>query len=404
MPTTAFSTASQALARATFNRLVTKITVGTLTVETPDGRSRRINSGKPGPSAVLQVKDNAFYARVLLHGEIGFGEAYVDGLCGSPDLVQLLELAMVNRQAVDLNKGPLKLLSRRRNRKLHEQRENTVERSKDNIHAHYDLGNEFFNLFLDETMTYSSAVFERPDQSLADAQRNKYCRMCEQADITSADHVLEIGTGWGGFAMFAAQTYGCKVTTVTISGEQYALATERIKDAGLSHLVDVRMQDYREITGEYDKIISIEMFEAVGAEYFETFFMKCSEFLKPGGKLVMQVITVPDANFEAQKTGVNWIQKYIFPGGVLPSIEEMERCNARTGLVLLSTGDIGLDYAVTLRQWRERFWKQIDAVRAQGYDERFIRIWDYYLAGCEAGFLTRITSDVQVVFQKPDAS
>jgi cyclopropane-fatty-acyl-phospholipid synthase len=191
-----------------------------------------------------------------------------------------------------------------------------------------------------------------------------------------------------------------RVTTVTISQEQHDLAVERIEEAGVSHLVEVKLQDYREIAGEYARIISIEMFEAVGVEYFETFFTKCAQLLKPGGRLVMQVITVPDSAFEAQKSGVNWVQKYIFPGGVLPSLEEMERCNARTGLALVSADDIGLDYARTLRLWRQRFWDQIDAVRAMGYDDRFVRMWDYYLAACEAGFLTRLTGDVQVVFQK----
>ncbi len=400
--TNAGSADANTLTRETFNRILRKIRTGAVVIETPDGVSRRVDSGKPGIEATLQVKDNAFYGRVLLHGEIGFGEAYVDGLCDSPDLVALLELALVSRQSVDLNKGPLKLLSRRRNLRLHRRRANTVDQSKDNIHAHYDLGNDFFKLWLDETMTYSSAVFERPDQPLADAQRNKYRRMCEKAGITADDQVLEIGTGWGGFAIFAAQTYGCRVTTVTISKEQHVLAVERVREAGLSHLVSVELCDYRDITGQYDKIVSIEMFEAVGAEYFETFFMKCSEVLKPGGKLAMQVITVPDSAFEAQKNGVNWIQKYIFPGGVLPSVAEMERCNARTGLVLTSADDIGMDYAATLRQWRRRFWEQINAVRSMGYDERFVRMWDYYLAACEAGFLTRTIGDVQVAFEKPD--
>ncbi|MEX2598882.1 MAG: cyclopropane-fatty-acyl-phospholipid synthase family protein [Dehalococcoidia bacterium] len=388
------------LAKEAFNRVAGRIQAGTLTVETPDGKKRVIESGGAGPTAILQIKDNAFYKRMVLHGEIGFGEAYVDGLCDSPNIVPVLELAIVNRRKVDLNKGPLKLFSRRRNQQLHKQRANTLENSKHNIHAHYDIGNDFFKLWLDETMTYSSAVFEHPDQPLADAQRNKYRRMCEKAEIASSDHVLEIGSGWGGFAIYAAQNHGCSVTTVTISKEQHDLAVERIKEAGLSDKIEVRLQDYREIEGQFDKIISIEMFEAVGSEFFETFFMKCSDVLKPNGKLVMQVITVPDEAFEFQKTGANWIQKYIFPGGELPSVEEMERRNARTGLVLTGTDEIGLDYAVTLRLWRQRFWEQIDAVRAMGYDERFVRMWDYYLAACEAGFLTRLTGDVQVAFEK----
>ena len=356
----------------------------------------------PGPDAVLYVRDNSFYRRMLTGGEIGFGEAYQDGVCDSPHLVHLLMLAILNRQAVDLNRGPTRLLSRRANLRLHRSRANTEEQSKHNIHAHYDMGNDFFSLFLDETLTYSSAAFEFEGQSLADGQRNKYRRMCELAGITSSDHVLEIGCGWGGFALFAAETYGCRISTITISTEQFNLATQRVKDAGLAHLVDVRLVDYRDVEGAFDKIVSIEMFEAVGAEYFETFFLKSAGLLKPGGRLVMQVITVPDRNFERQKTGVNWIQKYIFPGGVLPSLAEMERANAKTGLVVASVDNIGLDYAVTLRQWRAAFWNNVDRVRdLTGYDERFIKTWDYYLAACEAGFLSHNTDDMQIVFEKP---
>ena len=202
--------------------------------------------------------------------------------------------------------------------------------------------------------------------------------------------------------MYAASTYGCHITTITISEEQHTLATQRVKDAGLDHLIDVRLVDYRDVEGEYDQIVSIEMFEAVGSEYFETFFQKCADILKPRGRLVMQVITVPDRDYAAQRDGVNWIQKYIFPGGVLPSVAEMERCNARTGLVLDSSEDIGEHYATTLHHWRDRFWQRIDEVRNQGYDEHFVRTWDYYLAICEAGFLTHNTGDAQLAFNKVD--
>ncbi len=394
---------ADALARRAFFAAASKIKVGSLRIETPQGESRDVQTGNPGPQAVLVVKDDSFYRRLLMGGEIGFGEAYQAGICDSPDLVQLIQLAILNRRAVDLNSGPLKLISKWGNLRIHRSRANTVDQSKDNIHAHYDMGNDFFSLFLDETLTYSSAVYESEGQPLADAQRNKYRRMCELAGLTAEDHVLEIGTGWGGFAMFAAQNYGCRVTTITISKEQFILASERIEQAGLSRLVDVDFVDYRDVTGSFDKIISIEMFEAVGAEFFETFFLKSADLLPPGGKLVMQVITVPDRYFESQKKGVNWIQKYIFPGGVLPSLAEMERANARTGLIVKSASDIGLHYAATLRQWRETFWERIDEVRRQGYDEHFIKTWDYYLAACEASFLTRNTENLQVVFEKPAA-
>ena len=390
------------MARRTLFAALAKLKAGSLELHTPDGETHTFTGSTPGPDAVLYVRDNSFYRRMLTGGEIGFGEAYQDGVCDSPHLVHLLMLAILNRQAVDLNSGPTRLLSRRANLRLHRSRANTEEQSKHNIHAHYDMGNDFFSLFLDETLTYSSAAFEFEGQSLADGQRNKYRRMCELAGITSSDHVLEIGCGWGGFALFAAETYGCRISTITISTEQFNLATQRVKDAGLAHLVDVRLVDYRDVEGAFDKIVSIEMFEAVGAEYFETFFLKSAGLLKAGGRLVMQVITVPDRNFERQKTGVNWIQKYIFPGGVLPSLAEMERANAKTGLVVASVDNIGLDYAVTLRQWRAAFWNNVDRVRdLTGYDERFIKTWDYYLAACEAGFLSHNTDDVQIVFEKP---
>jgi cyclopropane-fatty-acyl-phospholipid synthase len=391
---------TNAAARRVFEAAVSKLTIGDLIIETPNGITQEYDSGNPGPSGVLRIHDNSFYGHLIMHGEVGFGETYQRGWCSSPDLVSLVRLAVLNRQAVDLNKGPLRLLSKRGNKRLHASRRNTEEQSKHNIHAHYDLGNDFFSLFLDETMTYSAAVFEEPGEALADAQRNKYRRMCERARLTSDEHVLEIGTGWGGLAIFAAGTYGCKVTTVTISKEQFILATQRVADAGLSGLVDVRMIDYRDVSGQYDKLISIEMFEAVGAEYFEIFFEKCSDLLKPGGRLVMQVITVPDRSYGPQLAGSNWIQKYIFPGGILPSLAEMERSNIHTGLVIDSIDDIGPHYATTLHLWRDSFWAHIDEVRSQGYDQHFINTWDYYLAVCEAGFITRNTGVVQIAFDK----
>ncbi|MEE8518400.1 MAG: class I SAM-dependent methyltransferase, partial [Dehalococcoidia bacterium] len=257
-----FDVAANAVARRTFFGAVSHLKVGKLTVEMPDGTTRVFDSENDGPSGVLQVKDDNFFSRVIFHGEIGFGEAYQARLCDSPDLVALIRLAILNRREVDLNKGPLKLLSKRKNIRLHRSRSNTMHQSKHNIHDHYDLGNDFFKLFLDDTMTYSSAVFDEPDQDLADAQRSKYRRIAELACITKNDHVLEIGTGWGGFAIFAAGTYGCRVTSVTISKEQLELAVERIDKAGLSDLIDVQMLDYREISGTFDKIVSIEMFEA----------------------------------------------------------------------------------------------------------------------------------------------
>jgi len=391
------------IARRTFLGVLSRIAVGSLTVVLPAGDTRSYAGKAPGPAATLVVHSNSFFGRVLRNGEIGFGEAFMDGYCTSPDLVALIKLALANRRAMSLNAGLLRSLSRVFNRRLHLGRRNTVEQAKDNISAHYDLGNDFFRLWLDETMTYSSALFTQPDEALADAQRNKYRALCDLARLKVDDHVLEIGTGWGGFAILAAGEYGCRVTTVTISEEQCALATERVAEAGLADRVTVELRDYRDVTGSFDAIVSIEMFEAVGAEFFETFFEKCGSVLKPDGRLVMQVITVPDEAYVAQVTGVNWIQKYIFPGGVLPSLAAMERANTRSGLVLTKSTDIGLHYVTTLHHWRERFWQVIDKVRAQGYDERFVRMWDYYLAICEAGFAAHNTGDAHVLFEKSPA-
>ena len=388
-------------ARRVFYSTVARLKVGSLQVETPDGKSYSFDTCTRGPHGVLRVHDNSFYRRMLAGGEVGFGEAYQAGFCSSPDLVQLLMLAIVNRREVDLNRGLMRLLSKRSNLRLHRNRANTKEQSKHNIHAHYDMGNEFFSLFLDPTLTYSSAVFAFDGQLLADAQVNKYDRMCKLAGIKAESRVLEVGSGWGGFAIHAAREYGCHVTTITLSQEQFDLASQRIRDAGLSERIDIRLMDYRDVTGSFDSIVSIEMFEAVGAEFFETYFLQSASLLKPGGKLAMQVITVPDRNFESQKSGVNWIQKYIFPGGVLPSLAAMERANARTGLIITSVNNIGQHYAVTLRLWRKAFWEHMDEVRAQGYDDHFIKTWDYYLGACEAGFLSNNTDDIQIVFEKP---
>ena len=390
-------------AERAFLRAVSSIAVGNLALTLPNGERREFTGAAPGPSAELRVHADRFYAKVLISGEIGFGEAYQEGLCDSPDLVPLIELAIANRRAVNFNKGPLRLVSKAANRRLHIGRRNTVAQAKDNIHAHYDLGNAFFRLWLDETMTYSSALYASPDDSLADAQRNKYRALCELAAVQPDDHVLEIGSGWGGFAIFAAQEFGCRVTSITISEEQRRLAAERVAEAGLSDRVAIELRDYRDLDAQFDKIVSIEMFEAVGAEYFEAFFHACASALAPGGKLAMQVITVPERDFPAQRDGVNWIQKYIFPGGVLPSLAEMERASNAAGFVVSSSTDIGAHYARTLREWRERFWAAIDDVRAAGYDERFVRTWDYYLALCEAGFATRNTGDVQALFERPGA-
>jgi cyclopropane-fatty-acyl-phospholipid synthase len=279
-------------------------------------------------------------------------------------------------------------------------RRNTISGSRRNIEAHYDLGNDLYRLFLDETMTYSSAVFASPDQPLADAQRNKYRIIAERAGLQGGEHVLEIGSGWGGFAMYAAGELGCRVTSITISPAQHELATERVRAAGLADKVSIELRDYREVEGQYDAIVSIEMLEAVGAEYFTAFFEACDRALRPGGRLSLQVITFPDAAYERQRRGANWIQTYIFPGGLLPSLAEIERSLHHTRLLVRSVEDIAPHYVRTLQAWRTSFLNQLETVRSLGFDDRFIRMWDYYLSISEAGFATGIIQDLQLALEK----
>lgn len=377
-----------------------RIRIGCLTVVLPDGSRQVFGDHSSADQGEIHIHDSAALVRMLVGGETGGGAAYMDGLWSSPDLAALLRVAALNREALALSAGWWRVPVQLRRTIAHRLRPNTRRQSRRNIAAHYDLGNDFYRLFLDETMTYSSAVFATPDQSLEDAQRNKYRRIAEGAGLTGGQHVLEIGTGWGGFALYAAGELGCRVTSITISQEQYDLARDRVRAAGLEHLVDVQLRDYREIDATYDAIVSIEMLEAVGAEYFETFFRICDAALIPGGKMSLQSITFPDAAYETQRRGANWIQTYIFPGGLCPSLAVIERATRDTRLLIRSVTDIGPDYTRTLRAWRTRFMDRIEAVRRMGYDERFVRMWEYYLALSEAGFATGISQDLQIVFQK----
>jgi cyclopropane-fatty-acyl-phospholipid synthase len=377
-----------------------RIRVGRLTAVLPDGTRRVFGDPAAELAAEIHVHDPAALVRMLVNGETGGGEAYMDGLWSSPDLAALLRFAALNRESLALSAGWFRVPAQLLRTVAHRTRRNTLRGSRRNIAAHYDLGNDFYRLFLDETMTYSSAVFATPDQSLADAQRNKYRLMAEGAGLRQGQHVLEIGSGWGGFAAYAAGELGCHVTTITISREQHDLARRRIAEAGLDHLVDVQLRDYREIEGTYDAVVSIEMLEAVGAEYFATFFEACDAALAPGGRLSLQSITFPDATYERQLRGANWIQTYIFPGGLCPSLAVIERATRDTRLLVTSVTDIAGDYVRTLAHWRTRFMARADEVGALGFDERFIRMWEYYLALSEAGFATGISQDLQIVFEK----
>jgi len=293
-------------------------------------------------------------------------------------------------------------LMRQKDRLLHALRANTLIGSRKNIGRHYDLSNDFFRTFLDPTMLYSCGLYAGESDSCEDAQRHKIQRIIEKAHITPADHVLEIGCGWGGFAMEAVRETNCRVTGITVSGEQYKLARERVLRAGLQDKITILFQDYRHVTGLFDKIISIEMLEAVGHKYLATFFMTCDRLLKPAGRLVIQVITIPDQRYEQYRRTTDWIQKYIFPGGHLPSVTALSGVVTRhTGLLMENLEDIGTNYARTLKDWRTSFTRNMDEIKALGFDEVFRRKWIYYLAMCEAGFRERAIGDIQVVFRKP---
>lgn len=377
-----------------------RIRVGCLTVVMPDGRRHVFGDPASARRGEIHVHDDEAIRRILLHGETGAGEGYMDGHWSSPDLEALIELAALNRASLALASGWWRSLLEVPRKLAHRARRNTTTQARRNIAAHYDLGNDFYRLWLDESMTYSSAVFESAEQSLEDAQRAKYRRIAEGAGLAAGMHVLEIGSGWGGFALHAAGEIGCLVTSITISREQHDLARARVAAAGLEHLVDIQLRDYREVEGQYDAVVSIEMLEAVGAEFYEAYFEAVDRALRPGGRFSLQVITFPDVAYESQRRGANWIQTYIFPGGLCPSLAVIEHSLHRTNLLVRSAVDIGPSYARTLRAWRIRFLDQLDAVRAQGYDERFIRMWEYYLALCEAGFATGITQDQQLVLEK----
>ena len=376
------------------------VRTGRLDVVLQDGTRRTFGDLTSDLTAEIRVHDSEAYMRLLLGGATGAGEAYMDGLWSSPDLTRVLELGARNRRQAATSGGWWRAPARLRRSLVHRSRQNTRHGSRRNIAAHYDLGNDFYRLFLDESMTYSSAVFAAPGQSLADAQRNKYRLMTERAGLTGGEQVLEIGTGWGGFALYAAGELGCHVTTITVSRAQQELATERIQAAGLGDLVTVLLQDYRDVTGSFDAIVSIEMLEAVGPEFYATYFEACDRLLRPGGRISLQSITYPEAEYQAQLRGVNWIQQYIFPGGVLPSLAAIERAIGHTELLITDVADIGQHYVATLRAWRTRFLGHLDEVRAMGFDERFVRMWEYYLAISEAGFSTGVTQDLQIAFQK----
>jgi cyclopropane-fatty-acyl-phospholipid synthase len=386
-----------------------KFTQGGLSLSYPDGKTLHFGKEAAPITARITLNDpTEFFKRATFYGNIGMGEAYTDGIWDTPDIAAVISWFALNMTALqgddsDSSTLPGVNILKVVNWFRHLKRSNTVETSRRNIAEHYDLGNEFYSLWLDETMTYSSARFTPETKTLAEAQTGKYEALCRKLQLKTTDHVLEIGCGWGGFSRHAAKNYGCKVTAVTISEAQAAYARARIEKAGLSDLVEIRIQDYRHITGKFDKIASIEMLEAVGHKFHESFFAKCNEVLAPHGLLGMQYITVPDNRYRSLTKGVDWIQKVIFPGSLLLSVGRINEVINKTGnLFLNNLEDLGADYAKTLSAWHVNFNARLDEIRPLGFDEPFIRTWNYYLKYCEAGFATRNISVVQAVYTRPN--
>jgi cyclopropane-fatty-acyl-phospholipid synthase len=369
---------------------------GSLTVLLPNGESHRLEGKDPGLHAVLDVKDYRFARRVLASGDIGFAEGYMAGEWDTPDLTLLLEAIVQNydhiRRLFDGN--PVMLVV---NWLSHNLRRNSRKGSRENIHAHYDLGNAFYGAWLDDSMTYSSARFAKAGETLEAAQARKYASLARNMDLQAGQSVLEIGCGWGGFAEFAAREVGAHVTAITISQEQYDFACARIAAAGLRERVEIRLVDYRDVEGRFDRVASIEMFEAVGKQYWPAYFDKIHSALKPGGRAGLQIITIEDALFEEYNARTDFIQKYVFPGGMLPSEGRLQPVVEAAGLGWQGVERFGLDYAETLKAWDLRFQAAWDDIRRMGgFDERFRRLWRFYLAYCEAGFRSRRTDVIQL--------
>ena len=355
-------------------------------------------------TAQISVQDPRFYSDIAFGGSIGAGEAFIQGYWTCNELDTLIRILLQNRNVLQNVDSGLASLMRPVQRTLHWLNKNTHTGSRRNIAAHYDLGNEFYQLWLDERMMYSSAIYETPDTPLEMAAVAKLDRICRKLELSPGDSVIEIGSGWGGFAIYAAQNYGCHVTTTTISRQQFEFAEQRIAEAGLERRITLLSKDYRELEGSYDKLVSIEMIEAVGHQYHTTFFDKCCELLKPDGQMLLQAITIADQRYEAYKKSVDFIRRYIFPGGCLTSVTDMCRIlTERTDMRVIEIADIGPHYATTLRHWRERFFAQIDKVRELGYSDEFIRMWHYYLCFCESAFVERAIGDVQMLMMRPDA-
>jgi cyclopropane-fatty-acyl-phospholipid synthase len=391
------------LAKKLLFRLLSGLRRGELTII--DGSVRRTFGEKSDRfplEATITIHHPRFYSSIVFGGSVGASEAFMAGQWSTDDLTTVVRITILNREVFEGMEKGLAKLTAPLHMFVHRLRGNTRKGSRLNIAAHYDLGNDFYKLFLDETLTYSCNIFECHDSTLKEASLAKYHRICQKLELSSQDHVVEIGSGWGGFAIYAAQKCGCRITTTTISSAQHDLVKERIDKAGVAHRVELLLEDYRDLKGKYDKLVSIEMIEAVGHQYLDTFFRSCSKLLKEDGMMLLQAITMTDQVFDRHKRNVDFIKRYIFPGSCIPSITAMSRSIARASdLKLFHLEDITPHYARTLRTWRERFFANIDKVRDLGLPETFIRMWDYYLSYCEAGFAERYLGDVQMLLTKP---
>jgi len=377
---------------------------GQLIIDDPLGRVTLGQSTDAPPDLVVHVRvdDLAFYRAVAANGSVGAGEAFMDGLWHCDDLVGLVRLLVRNRDRLDSMESGLARLGGLAMRGWHALRRNTREGSRRNIAAHYDLGNDFFGLFLSADLMYSSALWDGDEDTLEAASTRKLDRVCQWLDLKPGDKVIEIGTGWGGFAVHAARHYGCHVTTTTISREQHALAVTRVEEAGVDDRVSLLLEDYRDLTGTYDKLVSIEMIEAIGASYLDAYFAKVGSLLRPGGRALVQAITIEDHRYAQALASVDFIKRHVFPGSFIPSIHAMLSAKTRvTDLALVRLQDFGLSYARTLQAWRERFLDSLGQVRGQGFDERFIRSWEFYLAYCEGGFRERSIGVSHLLMEKP---
>jgi cyclopropane-fatty-acyl-phospholipid synthase len=373
---------------------------GEVVLRYPGMGGRRFGDGE-GPSIVVDVRrPEALWSKLARRTRVGLGESYVDGDWDCDDLEGLFALLGRTLHAGEGHPAVRAVHRLQALRPSRGQRQ-TLRAARDNIHAHYDLGNKLFELMLDPSMTYSCAYWERPEMTLEEAQQAKLRRVCEKLRLGRDDHVLEIGCGWGSFALTAAKEYGCRVTGLTLSPSQAALARERVAAVGLADRVEIREQDYRLVDERFTKVSSIEMIEAVGLKQYETYFRVIDRVLAPGGVAVIQTIGIPDNRFERYRRTPDWIQQHVFPGSLLPSVEAIAKAVARTRLMVAGLEEIGVGYARTLREWRENVWRNVDRVRALGYDERFLRIWTYYLAYCEAAFAIRSLRDVQLVLTRP---